>query len=99
MYKSKRSKATAITDKVKREVHSRDNGCCVICGKQANDPAHYISRANGGLGIPENIVCLCRECHHNTDNSPARQTYLKQIKQYLDRHYPDFTDEERKYKK
>ena len=35
--------------------------------------AHYISRAHGGLGIEENIVTLCLDCHNNYDNGRSKQ--------------------------
>jgi len=37
------------------------------------DPAHFISRANGGLGIPQNIGLLCRRCHTTYDNGTIEQ--------------------------
>ena len=49
---SKRSKACDISPKVKKKVWERDNHCCIICGSPYAMPnAHYISRAQGGLGI------------------------------------------------
>ena len=58
--KSRRSKATDIPQKVKQAVWERDGGRCVICGNTHNvmPNAHFISRANGGLGIEENVVHL-----------------------------------------
>ena len=34
---------------------------------------HYISRAQGGLGIEENVVTGCQECHHEYDNGAKRE--------------------------
>ena len=72
--KSRRSKATDIPQKVKQAVWERDGGRCVICGNTHNvmPNAHFISRANGGLGIEENVVTLCTEltpnkCHRKYD--------------------------------
>ena len=67
--KSRRSKATDISHKVKNKVWERDNHCCILCGNPNAMPnAHYISRANGGLGIEQNIVTLCQNCHNKYDN-------------------------------
>jgi len=55
--KSKRSKATDISQSVKMKVWERDNHCCIVCGYNQNvmPNGHYISRAKGGLGIEQNI--------------------------------------------
>lgn len=98
--RSKRAKALDISQKVKKAVWERDHGRCILCGSSRAMPnAHYISRAQGGLGIEQNIVTLCFDCHRRTDQSIERKTCLANIKQYLDRHYPDFGDENRRYRK
>lgn len=95
----KRTKALAIPAKVKERVFERDEGRCVICGKLGNPEAHYIARSQSGLGIEQNIVTLCRDCHRDYDNSYKRSFYRKIIKEHLDTHYPNFSDEDRVYKK
>lgn len=97
--KSKRSKACDITQKVKQKVFDRDNGRCTICGKYGSPNAHYISRSHGGLGIEQNIVTLCGDCHFRMDNTPERKELLAVVKAYLDEQYPNFSDEERLFKK
>ena len=96
---SKRSKACDFSIKVKKQMIERDNNCCIICGSLNITPAHYISRSKGGLGVIENGVCLCVECHTSYDNSKYRHSYKSYIKNYLDSFYPNFTDEQRKYRK
>lgn len=97
--KSKRTKALAIKPKVREAIKQRDNGC-IICGSLYRlEMAHFISRAKSGLGIPENIVTLCQKCHHEFDNTVKRNSIRAYIMAYLDIHYPDFTDEDRRYKK
>ena len=96
---NKRTKATNITPKVKRLVYERDGGRCIFCGRQGLPEAHYISRARGGMGIPENIITVCRECHRRMDASTDRTQYLARAKAYLDILYPHFTDEQRKYRR
>ena len=99
--KTKRSKACDITQAVKKKVWERDEQRCIICGSPNAMPnAHYIPRSKGGLGIEQNIVTLCQNCHHKTDNTAERPVYLKYIKGYLQGKYGDEWDEEKlTYKK
>ena len=71
MPKSRRAKATSSPPEVHEAVFVRDGGCCVWCGRKwpyVFPEAHYISRKKGGLGIPENILTLCRPCHDQYDH-------------------------------
>ncbi len=99
--KSRRSKATNIPKKVKLAVFERDHHRCIICGAtySAMPNAHVISRAQGGLGVEENIVTLCFDCHYIMDQTVGRKVYLKKCKDYLQRFYPNWNEEELKYKK
>lgn len=100
MAKAKRTKATDITPKVKNEVWERDNHRCIFCGSsQAMPNLHVISRAYGGLGIPENIVTGCMDCHRLMDQSTRRKEMLKIAKNYLKNIYPDWDESKLKYKK
>lgn len=38
---------------------------------------------NGGLGIEENIVTLCPECHYEEDHGQHTQLYEDYIENYL----------------
>lgn len=99
---SKRSKACDITQSVKEIVWNRDNGCCIICGKLGSPNSHYISRAKGGLGVEQNIVTMCMDCHNAYDNGydKERKDYIKkQTKKYLKNKYEDWNEEELIYKK
>ena len=49
--------------------------------------------------IEENIVTLCPKCHHDFDNGFKREQIGAWISEYLDKWYPDFPDEKRKYSK
>lgn len=91
------TKRTAIPKKVKMAVGARDNWSCIICHRAGLPEAHYLRRSQGGLGIEQNVVTLCRECHEAFDNGAKRKEYGERIKAYLDRHYPDFCDADRKY--
>ena len=82
--KSKRSKACDIPARVKKAVWERDKQHCIYCGSvRAMPNAHFISRAKGGLGIEENIVTLCQNCHYNFDMTDMREHYKEYIENYL----------------
>ena len=99
-YKSERSRACDIPDKVKEIVWERDRRHCIVCGSRYAKPnAHFISRAQGGLGIPENVVTMCRAHHHVYDQTTERFSFREFIREYLNRFYPDFTDEQRTFKR
>jgi len=99
MRKHKRAKALDISKEVKDIVWERDNGC-VFCGsREAMPNAHYIPRSQGGLGIEQNVVTACIKCHFDLDQTIKRKEMLKVVKEYLELQYPNFTDEERIYKK
>lgn len=105
--KSRRSKATDIPQSVKEAVWARDRGRCVVCGNNYNvmPNAHYISRANGGLGIEENVVTLCtnfteNKCHYRYDfgGRAEREEIGGKIKAYLKSQYPDWDEDKLKYR-
>lgn len=98
-YKSKRSKATDIPQKVKREVYERDNGLCIFCGKPGMPNAHVVPRSQGGLGVPQNIVTACSECHRRFDSTTGRKIYLEAAKTYLRRFYGAQNEGEVVYRK
>lgn len=100
MYKTNRSKACDISQKVKEIVWERDNQRCIICGSHYAMPnAHFIPRSKGGLGIEQNIVTLCSECHHKTDNTSQRQQMLSIIEEYLKKHYKNWNKDNLIYNK
>lgn len=96
----KRTRALDISPKVKRAVWERDGHICVLCGSQYAMPnAHYIPRSHGGLGIEENVVTLCFNCHARYDNSSDRESLKTQIRAYLNGKYPNWNETELYYKK
>lgn len=96
---NRRTKALAITPRVKAAVFERDGGLCVFCSRPGLPEAHYIPRSQGGLGIKENVVTVCRECHDLLDNSTKRRGMLRFLRRYLNAIYPGFPDSSRVYKK
>ena len=99
--KSRRTKALAITPAVKKIVYERDGGCCVWCGAPGLPEAHYIPRSKSGLGIEENILTLCRDCHRLFDQSGRAQRDMmgEYFRLYLQRIYPGWEEENLYYKK
>ncbi len=88
---SKRSKACDISRKTKEVVWERDGKRCILCGSgQAMPNAHFIARSQGGLGIEQNVVTLCINCHHEYDNGKNRKGYKALISAYLENIYPNF---------
>lgn len=89
----RRTKALAISKAVKDRVWERDGRCCVLCGSPYAAPeAHYISRAQGGLGVEENVVTLCRACHGRYDNSSERPYIRPRLAAYLKGKYPGWDE-------
>ena len=98
--KSKRAKACDISKKVKDIVWERDNHRCIVCGSnQAMPNSHFIRRSQGGLGIPENVVCMCRRCHMMYDQGSDRKAIEAYTEKYLKNLYPDWSREKLIYKK
>ncbi len=98
MSKHKSTKACDISPKVRQAVAERDspNGYiqCIICGRNNAIPnAHFIPRDMLGLGIEENIVSLCSDCHRRYDQTTERERLGQIIKSYLQSKY-DYWDED-----
>ena len=100
MCRSNRTKACAFTQKERDAIEERDSidgqTCCINCGS----PYHI--RALGGLGIKQNAVCLCADCHRALDqgaDSQERKKIHEKMSEYLTNLYPNFTDEQRRYAK
>lgn len=96
---SNRTKALKIPKSVKDRVYERDGGCCVLCGRPGNPEAHYISRGQSGLGIEENVVTLCRDCHRRYDQTVERESIRRILADYLQGQYPDWDESKLIYKK
>lgn len=95
---NKRTKALSIPPKVKALVTERD-GCCVYCGRPGSPNAHYIARSQSGLGIEQNILTLCDECHRRYDQSIDREEMREFFRKYLQSKYPDWDESKLVYRK
>lgn len=95
----RQTKYTGISHDVYQTVFERDGGRCVYCG--APSPlqcAHYVSRARGGMGVPENLVMLCMRCHQAMDQGGGADIKTE-VRDYLTLHYDGWTEDAQKYKK
>lgn len=93
----KRAKACDIPTRVKALVWQRDGGKCIICGNNGLPNSHYIKRSKGGLGIEQNIVCMCISCHNSYDNGKDKtlvNSIKEKTKDYLKKYYGDNWNEE-----
>ena len=78
--------------------------CCVFCGAPAPfqiawSNAHYISRAQGGMGIEQNGLTLCQACHRRYDQSTERQEMRAFFREYLIDAYPEWNEDNLIYRK
>lgn len=97
---SRRKKETSIPPEVKSAVLERDEHACIFCLKNTGLPnAHFISRAQFGLGIEENILTLCPECHYEYDYGNNREFMHECFKEYLQSKYKDWDKEKLVYRK
>lgn len=96
----KRKKNTDIDSRSRNEVHERDGRRCVYCGRtdKPMELAHFISRAKGGKGIPQNLLSLCIDCHRKFDGE-YRQEMREFLESYLISAYPRWNEEEITYRK
>ena len=96
---SKRSRACDISPKVRKEVLERDKKC-IICGATYGlQIAHYISRARGGLGIPQNLGAMCVKCHGEMDNGKYHKEHQNAFREHLKAHYEGWNEKELYYDK
>lgn len=99
---NKRAKACDISQEVKVRVWERDKGCCIICGSPIASPnAHYIRRSQGGLGIEQNVVTLCTDCHNEFDNGSGKysEAIKEAVRDYLQSQYDDWSEKDLIYDK
>lgn len=95
----RRTKALQISAKVKRIVYERDNGCCIFCKMRGDPVGHFVSRGQGGLGIEENIISVCAECHRMLDQTTNRAQMKEIAREYLKSKYPDWDERKLYYNK
>lgn len=97
-----RTKSLAIPKQVKEIVWNRDNHKCIECGKYVPVECaccHFIARSQGGLGIEQNILTLCNDCHYNYDQTENRKILKEKYAKYLQNKYKDWAEKDLYYKK
>jgi hypothetical protein len=113
MKKSKQARRREFSQKDRETIINRDRHECIFCrmkyhmedvdgyGQQLPSIMHYIGRAQGGLGIPENGALGC-QCHHEMyDNgNKGRHGEMRGLfREYLMQYYPDWNEEKLVYSK
>ena len=71
----------------------------VLCGRPGDPWCHVVPRSQGGLGIEQNTVTLCPECHREYDQGPNRKSLYVRIVAYLKGFYPEWNQEDMIYRK
>jgi 5-methylcytosine-specific restriction endonuclease McrA len=100
-----RTKATSIPPKVREEVERRDsiNGvpACIFCHTTigVRGESHFIRRSQGGLGIPKNLLTVCKKCHREFDDGKMSELYKEKAREYLKSKYLDWNEEDLVYNK
>lgn len=106
----RQTKSTSIPPAVKASVDRRDHSTCIICGAPGAPVCHCVRRSQGGMGIEQNIVSMCNECHFSHDEGlfmrrlrplgfETQQNVQEYVKNYLRSIYPNWTEESVKYHK
>lgn len=104
----KDTKARDFDRKAKLAISERDSidgwPCCVNCGAAAPAPlawsnAHFIARSQGGLGVPENGLTLCPECHRRYDQTTDRPVLREFFREYLQSKYAGWDESKLYYRK
>ena len=96
------TKATAIKKEVKQIVWERDKHRCIYCGKYVPVEcacSHFIKRSHLGLGIEQNIVTACHNCHYNYDFRDFNKEMYKYTWNYLTKLYGALDKEKLVYHK
>lgn len=104
----KDTKARDFDRRAKEAIAQRDSidgwPCCVFCGLAAPSElgwsnAHFIARSQGGLGVPENGLTLCPECHRRYDQTTARPKMREFFREYLKSKHDGWDESNLYYKK
>lgn len=95
------TKATQIPAHVKEAVNIRDRGTCVVCYRKGYPVAHVVRRSQGGMGIEQNIVCLCADCHRKFDEGKRqeREAAYVAIVSHLKGFYPSWNRDDMIFKR
>ena len=101
---SKRSRACEFSPDVRNRIRQRDE-TCIFCrgygysGFPASQIAHFVGRAQGGLGIEKNGAYVCVLHHQQLDNGTDGKRMRSFFEGYLRESYPDWNKEDLIYDK
>lgn len=111
----KRTKYLQYDKATAEKVIRRQNHECIFCrmgyriahrnmsslGFNVYDIAHFIGKGQGGLGIEENLVLLCRYHHTKYDNGNNgwREEMEAIMEEYLKSQYKDWSRDKLIYRK
>ena len=96
----KQTKLTNIPKQVKTAVWLRDGRRCISCGLRVGIESacsHVVRRSRGGLGIEQNVVTHCFECHRLYDSFD--EWTVRKTLEYIERKYPGWNPDRVKYTK
>lgn len=88
-----------ITNKTRKAVYAREGYCCALCGNTKYLQVHHcIARSRGGSSDPQNLICLCADCHAlahginlNDYVDQTQETVQQAVTEYLADYYaPDW---------
>lgn len=100
MARHKSTIACDISPRVRRIVTERDEGKCIVCGTMMGiQIAHYRPRSQLGMGIPENLACMCFRCHADYDQGGLRKVIGDIFREYLQSRYEGWNEDALIYRK
>lgn len=94
------TRATSISTATKKAVWQRDFCRCVLCGSiNAGPHCHFVRRAQGGLGVEQNIWTGCDICHRRFDSEGTDGPLHERMRDYFRTLYQDWDESKLVYKK
>lgn len=98
-FKTKRSKECDISNETRRIVFQRDNFSCIFCGRPGLPNAHVVNRSQGGMGVEQNIITACIDCHNAMDNGRGTGWMREYAEKYLAKQYGEWNKDDVVYDK
>lgn len=81
-------KRKTLTPKLRKQIFDRDNHQCRKCGKHSQQRKlqihHIIPIIKNGSAAPENLITLCKECHHEWEHVIYANTSGVTFEQWLE---------------
>ena len=112
---NQRTRKLQFSAKARKEIYERDSRSCLFCRIRYHPPRsydagqethvfetmHIVSRAHGGLGIPQNGIIGCKYHHRMLDSGPkeTRDEMQGYIEAYMKQKYTGWNREGLEYRK